>query len=50
MIYYALGVVVVLSYFILRRKVGDLAPTDTDWDARNHNDLSTTLRDRFTRF
>ena len=50
MIYYAIGVVAVISYLILRRKVGESVPPDTDWDARTHNDLSTTLRNRFTRF
>ena len=53
MIYYALGFVAVVFYVILRKKVGgegEPSPPDSDWDARSTENLSRTLRERFTRF
>ena len=53
MIYYAMGVVAVVFFVILRKKIsegGAVPLSDSEWDARGVDGLSRALRDRFARF
>ena len=58
MIWYAVGITVIISYFIVRAHLRrmpidmdcDSDETETEWDASPADSLSETLKDRFAHF